>query len=58
MACWSPSKPAYPIFILYISPFEVYLLLALPPEAESLVDPELSGNGEEGHADGDAADVY
>ena len=32
-------------------------LLALPLEAKSLVDPEFSGDGEEGHADGDAANV-
>ena len=31
------------------------LLLALSLEAEGLVDPEFPGDGEEGHADGDAA---
>jgi hypothetical protein len=35
-----------------------YLLhLALPPQTEGLVDPEFPGDGEEGHNDGDAANV-
>ena len=36
---------------------EVYcsLLLTLPLEAESLVDPEFPAEGEEGHDDGDTA---
>jgi hypothetical protein len=33
------------------------ILLALPLEAEGLVDPEFSGDGEEGHANGDAASI-
>ena len=33
------------------------LLLALSLEAEGLVDPEFPGDGEESHADGNAANV-
>jgi hypothetical protein len=33
------------------------LHLALPLEAECLVDPEFPGDREEGHTDGDAANV-
>ena len=56
--CWSPSKPADSISpVSYSSPTGHLVLLALSLETERLVDPEFPGDGEEGHADGDAVDV-
>ena len=49
--------PSPPIPSLFVSRSKHLILLALPLEAESLVDPEFPGDGEEGHADGDAANM-
>ena len=51
------AVPSPPIPSLFGSCSKHLLLLALPLEAEGLVDPKFSGNGEKGHADGDAANV-
>ena len=49
-----PNSPIPSLCVLYSKHL---LHLTLPLETESLVDPEFPGDGEEGHADGDAANV-
>ena len=49
-----PSPPSQSSFR---SCSEHLILLALPLEAECLVNPEFSGDGKEGHADGNAANT-
>ena len=49
------AVPGPPIPSLFGSCSKHLLLLALPLEAEGLVDPEFPAEGEEGHDDGDAA---
>jgi hypothetical protein len=51
------ALPNSPIPSLYVFRSEPLLHLALPLEAEGLVDPQFSGNGEDGHGHGDAANV-
>ena len=49
------ALPSPPIPSLFVSRSKHLFLLALPLEAESLVDPEFPAKREEGHDDGDAA---
>ena len=49
--------PSPPIQSLFGSSSEHLLLLALPLEAKGLVDPKFSGDGKEGHANGNAANM-
>jgi hypothetical protein len=51
------ALPNSPIPSLCVLCSKHLIHLALPLEAEGLVDPEFPGDGEEGHADGDAANV-
>lgn len=55
MAAGALPSPPIPPFLETCS--KHLFLLALPLEAEGLVDPEFSGNGEEGHDDGDATRI-
>ena len=55
MAAGALPSPPIPSFLRTCS--KHLFLLALPLEAEGLVDPEFSGNGKEGHADGNAANM-
>jgi hypothetical protein len=51
------ALPNLPIPSLCVFRSEPLLHLALPLEAEGLVDPQFPGNGEDGHGDSDAANV-
>lgn len=59
MAAGALPSPPIPSFSYPVPSFSArhLVLLALSLETERLVDPEFPGDGEEGHADGDAVDV-